>query len=43
MKAKQMVEGASYGPDTLKVMGQAFDEAWTHIEGNFGHDSKDIE
>ena len=33
----------TYGPDTLKVMGQAFDGAWTYIERNFGHDAKDVE
>ena len=27
MKAKQMISGASYGPEALKAIGQAFDEA----------------
>jgi hypothetical protein len=31
-----LVDGASFGPDTLKAMGQAFDEAWEEIAGNFG-------
>jgi hypothetical protein len=43
MKARELVEGASYGPEALKVMGQAFDEAWNTIAGNFGHDAADIE
>ena len=43
MKARQLVDGASYGPETLKVIGQAFDEAWANIAGNFGNDPDDIE
>ena len=43
MKARQMVDGASYGPEALKAMGQAFDEAWSEIAGNFGNDPHDIE
>jgi hypothetical protein len=40
---KQIISGASYGPDALKVIGQAFDEAWIQIAGNFGNDAGDIE
>ena len=43
MKARQLIDAASYGPEALKAMGQAFDEAWQTIEGNFGHDPQDIE
>jgi hypothetical protein len=43
MKARQLIDGASYGPETLKVMGQAFDEAWHAIAGNFGDNPRDIE
>jgi hypothetical protein len=43
MKARQLVEGASFGPEALKAMGEAFDAAWTTIAGNFGHDPVDIE
>jgi len=43
MKARALIDGASYGPDALKVMGQAFDEAWSTIAGNFGSDPHDIE
>ena len=43
MKARALIDGASYGPDALKAMGQAFDEAWTSIAGNFGNDPHDIE
>jgi hypothetical protein len=31
MKARQLIDSASYGPDQLKVLGKAFDDAWTHI------------
>jgi len=31
MKARQLVSGANYGPDVLKVICQAFDEAWNVI------------
>jgi hypothetical protein len=43
MKARQLMDGASYGPDALKVIGKAFDEAWQSVEGNFGNDPHDIE
>jgi len=43
MNARQLIDGASIGPDTLKVTGQAFDAAWREIAGNFGDDPHDIE
>ena len=43
MKARKLIDGASYGPDALKVIGQAFDEAWQEIAGNFGNDPQEIE
>jgi hypothetical protein len=43
MKARQVIDAASYGPEALKVMGQAFDEAWLSIARNFGNDPRDIE
>jgi hypothetical protein len=36
MKARQLIYCASYGPEELKVIEQAFDDAWAAIEGNFG-------
>src|SRR5262245_58388785 len=30
------------GPEALKVIGQALDEAWLEIAGNFGGDPPDI-
>ena len=43
MKARALVDGASYGPEALKVLGQAFDQAWRSIAGNFGEDPAEIE
>ena len=42
MKA-HLIDGASFGPDALKTIGQAFDEAWKEIAGNFGDDPGVIE
>jgi hypothetical protein len=41
MKARQLIDGASYGPDALKVIVKAFDEAWVMIAGNY--DSASVE
>ena len=43
MKARKLIDGASYGPEALRAVGQAFDAAWTEIAGNFGSDTQDIE
>jgi hypothetical protein len=43
MRAKRLIEGASYGPEQLKIVCQAFDEAWSSIAGNFGDDPAAIE
>jgi hypothetical protein len=43
MKARQIVESGSFGPDTLKVAYQAFDEAWASIAAHFGTDPMAIE
>jgi len=36
MKARRLFDGASFGPATVKAMGEAFDQAWAEIAGNFG-------
>jgi hypothetical protein len=41
--SRQLIEGAAYGPEALKVIGQAFDEAWLDIAGNFGDDQPNVE
>src|ERR1700730_9431028 len=43
MKAQELIQGATFGPDTLKIIGQAFDEAWKNIAGNFGENPLAIE
>ena len=35
MMARDLIDGASFGPDALRVIGRAFDEAWVSIAGNF--------
>jgi hypothetical protein len=42
-RARQLVGGASYAPDTLKIIFSAFDGAWESIAGNFGDDPLAIE
>ena len=31
MKARALIEGASFGPETVKAMCPAFDEAWVRL------------
>ena len=43
MRARQLIDRASFGPDALKVIERAFDEAWAEITGNFGNDPLNVE
>jgi hypothetical protein len=43
MKARQRIASSSFGPEALKVIGQAFDCAWNGIAGNFGGDPQTVE
>lgn len=43
MKARQLISGASYGPEALKTIFHAFDDAWDSIAANFGTDSAVVE
>jgi hypothetical protein len=43
MEARQLITGASFGPEALRVIGHAFDAAWVEIAGNFGDDPAQIE
>jgi hypothetical protein len=43
MKARQLIGRATYGPDTLKVLFKAFDDAWDSIAANFANDPPAIE
>ena len=38
MEARQLIDRASYGPETLEVLFQAFDAAWKEIEAQFSYD-----
>ena len=43
MKARQLIADSSYGPDTLKVLFQAFDEAWKEIAPRTSQDEVAVE
>ena len=38
MKARTLIEGASFGPDDLKIIGSAFDMAWEQIKPQLSGD-----
>lgn len=38
MKARQLIESASFGPETIEALGQAFDAAWREVAGQYGDD-----
>ena len=42
MEARRLIESSSYGPETLHVIFQVFDEAWGEIAKTFGNDAQDI-
>jgi hypothetical protein len=43
MKARELLDIAAFGPDALKVIGQAFDGAWASIAGNFDESPRTVE
>jgi hypothetical protein len=43
MRARKLIDSASFGPVTLKAIGEAFDAAWTEIAGNFGDDPREMD
>ena len=43
MKARRMIDAASFGPATVQAMGLAFEEAWGEIAGKFGDTPAQIE
>jgi len=43
MKARRLIDGGAFGPATLKALGEAFDQAWSQIAGNFGDSPTQIE
>jgi hypothetical protein len=38
MRARSLIDGAAFGPEAVKAVGQAFDEAWAEIAGKFASD-----
>ena len=43
MKARRMIDGASFGTETLSAVGKAFDAAWAEIANRFGDSPNQIE
>ena len=43
MDRRQLISERSYGPETLKVLYQAFDEAWETIATNVSDDPQLVE
>ena len=43
MRARQLIDGASFGREALKAIGDAFDAAWAEIAGPFGNVPMDID
>jgi hypothetical protein len=43
MQARQLIENAAYGPETLTVLFQAFDAAWEDIACNYGNNPSAVE
>jgi hypothetical protein len=39
----QRIGGAVFGPEAVKAMGLAFDQAWAQIAGNFGASLVEVE
>lgn len=42
MRARRLIESSSYGPETFKIISQAFDESWSEIAHHF-HGASSIE
>ena len=38
MRARALIDGAAFGPDALRAIGQAFDLAWIEIASEFAGD-----
>jgi hypothetical protein len=43
VKARRLIENASYAPDQLKALGQAFDDAWVRIAPSVSSSPEAIE
>jgi hypothetical protein len=43
VKARRLIQGANFDPETLSVVFKTFDAAWAEIADHFGELPKDIE
>ena len=43
MRARRLIDAASFGREAMRAIGQAFDAAWAEIDRNFGDDPADID
>ena len=43
MRARQLIDSASYGPDQVRILAKAFDDAWTQIKDELSDDADGIE
>jgi hypothetical protein len=43
MQARKLIESAAFGPETLKTLFQAFDEAWAVLAPLYGSDAPAID
>jgi len=43
MKARALIDGASFGPETMTAMGHAFNEAWARMAPTFGNIPREVE
>jgi hypothetical protein len=42
-KARKLINEASFGPETLKMLGDVFDKVWAVVAPEFGDDHREIE
>jgi hypothetical protein len=43
MKARGIIEGSTFDPETLSVVSEAFEKAWSEIAATFGGDARSVE
>lgn len=43
MKARQLIGGAAYPPDALRVIYEAFDDAWGEVGPSMGTEPSEVE
>ena len=43
MKARKLIEGATFDPATLATIGEAFDRPWAEIADHFADNHEQVE